>query len=138
MTTTVTPAPAATLNRFQTFAAHHGPLKSPLAISILETFFQRAITRYHDHNQPGRLQDFVEQQIKGQAPDILAVLELAADWCDDPMKAADRQLRADLEAKTTSEAAAKKSADDATFQAAVKAKADAFMVQLKKSASAIA
>lgn len=135
---TTTSIPTATLNRFQTFAANHGPLESPLAHSILETFFTRSISRFYDHSQEGTLQDWVERQFKAQAPDILAVLELAAAWSADPMKAAEGQLRANLEAKTTAEAAAKKQADDAILEAAVRVKAEAFMAQLKKGASALA
>ena len=130
--------PTTTLNRFQAFAANHGPLESPLAISILETFFTRSISRFYDHSQEGTLQDWVERQFKIQAADILACLELAAQWSADPLKAAEGQLRADLEAKTTLEAIAKKRDDDATLEAAVKAKAESFLSQLKKSASAIA
>ncbi len=135
MTTAV---PLVTLNRFQTFAANHGPLESPLALSILETFFTRSISRFYDHSQEGTLQDWVERQLKAQAPDILAVLELAAQWSADPLKAAEGQLRAALEAKTKAESDAKAQADEAILQAAVKAKAEAFMSQLKKGASALA
>lgn len=130
--------PATTTARFQAFQAHHGPIAGPLTDRILGTMLDRAIFRFFDYSPQVPLGVFVANEMKRLSPDILAILELAADWSSDPLKAAERQLRPDLDAKAKAEAEAKKRAEEAALQSALTAKADAFMEQLKSGALTLA
>jgi hypothetical protein len=129
------PTPAA---RFQEFEASHGAIESPLADRLLGVFFERAINRYFEYPQSGTLQAYVSEEIKRLSPDILAVLELAADWQSDPLQAAGRILRADLDAKAQAEEEDRKRREDEALKVAIRAKADAFMEQLTQGGAAVA
>jgi hypothetical protein len=124
------PTPA---DRFQTFQAAHGLLESPMADRILSAFFTRAIERYHQHGPSSfngaTLAVAVADEIKRQAPDILAVLELAADWSTDPLAAAARQVRPELESKANAEAAAKRREEENQLRAEIQKKADQFAAE---------
>jgi len=132
-------APTTTAARFEAFEAHHGPLESGLADQILLHVMKEAVSRFSAYPQDRgtTLAGFVANDFRTKAADILSLMELAADWSADPMKAAARQLRAELDAKAADEAAAKKREEDAATQAAIRAKADAFMAQLQSGAVAL-
>lgn len=121
---------ADTLDRFRTFKAQHGPLESGLTDRILGDFFTFFINRAFEMSRQGSSRDSIGDQVAkmlaAHAPDVLAVVELAAQWGADPMKAAESQLRPELEAKAQAEAAARKRHEEAQLRAAINAKAEAF------------
>lgn len=121
---------ATATERFQIMAENHGPLESPIADRLLAHIMETAISRYYGH-RTGTLADFVTGQLKTQAADILAVLELAADWSKDPVSAAGRLLRTDLDADARRRAEELERDKQAAIEAAVQDAADRFKATLK-------
>lgn len=123
---------AATITeRFQIMAENHGPLESPIAHRLLANIMEESINRFH--SQPdGNLADFVVTRMKNRAADILIILELAADWSNDPVKAAGRLLRPEIEADAQRRAEALDREKQSAIEAAVQVEADKFKASLKK------
>lgn len=132
--------PESTLEAFKSFRAAHGPIESPLAERILSSFFDRAIGAAFEARRVGsngfkNIGTYVLDEFARISPDVLAVLELAADWAADPLKAAEAQLRPALEAKAKAEAEELKRRQEAELRAEVQKRTDALMASLELPAA---
>lgn len=119
--------------RFNVFDERHGTTESPLKDRILTAFIERALNEHEHYSRSEPVGAYVADRFKSWAPEILMVLELAADWSADPTKAAARQLRSELEAKVKADEEARQRREDQAIASAVKEKADAFLQGLKES-----
>lgn len=132
--------PESTLEAFKSFRAAHGPLESPLAERILSSFFDRAICAAFEAKRMGSngfksIGSSVLDEFARDSADVLAVLELAASWSADPMKAAEAQLRPALAARAEAERDETKRRQEAELRAEVQKRTDALMASLELPAA---